>query len=137
MLIDQNSFQVFQIMASENSNPSFSTETFSLNSTVSGCDCLLDTDVTNTFQKLPSRFCTLREANQHIGTACKLRSEYQQKRAHSLRRLQQVLDEVKWIDDKISEVDIHIADIYYVVDNSGLETILASKEHVTVVEGCK
>jgi hypothetical protein len=48
-----------------------------------------------------------------------------------------VLDEVKWIDDKISEVDIHITDIYYVVDNSGLETILASKEHVTVVEGCK
>lgn len=79
----------------------------------------------------------MREANQHIGTACKLRSEYQQKRANSLRRLQQVLDEVKWIDDKISEVDIHIADIYYVVDNSGLETILASKEHVTVVEGCK
>jgi hypothetical protein len=48
-----------------------------------------------------------------------------------------VLDEVKWIDDKISEVDIHITDIYYVVENSGLETILASKEHVTVVEGYK
>jgi hypothetical protein len=59
-------------------------------------------------------------------------------KADSLRRLQELLDEVKWIDDKISEVDIHIGRIYHVVDSSGFEIpppVVARREHTVVVEG--
>jgi hypothetical protein len=59
-------------------------------------------------------------------------------KADSLRRLQKLLDKIKWIDDKISEVDIHIGRIYHVVDSSGFDIpppIVAHKEHTVVVQG--
>jgi hypothetical protein len=58
-------------------------------------------------------------------------------KANSLRRLQKLLDKIKWIDDKISEVDIHIGRIYH-VDSSGFDIpppIVAHKEHTVVVQG--
>lgn len=67
-----------------------------------------------------------------------MRVEYQEKKADSLRRLQEVLDEVKWIDDKILEVDIRIGTIYHIVDSSGFEIpppIIAHREHAVVVDG--
>jgi hypothetical protein len=59
-------------------------------------------------------------------------------KAESLRRLQDLLNEVKRIDDKILEVDIHIGRIYHVVDSSGFKfeipaPIVAHREHTTVV----
>jgi hypothetical protein len=60
-------------------------------------------------------------------------------KAESLRRLQELLNEVKWIDDKISEVDIHIGRIYHVVDSSGFEIpppTVTRREHTVVIEGC-
>ena len=87
---------------------------------------------------LPSKVGSSHEAHQLIGKACKLRVEYQEKKADSLRRLQLLLDEVKWIDDKILEVDIHIGRIYHVVDSSGFEIpppIVAHREHTVVVDG--
>ena len=59
-------------------------------------------------------------------------------KADSLRRLQKLLDKIKWIDDKISKVDIHIGRIYHVVDSSGFDIpppIVAHKEHTVVVQG--
>jgi hypothetical protein len=77
--------------------------------------------MSNGFQSLPSKVGSSYEAHQLIGKACKLRQEYQEKKADSLLRLQELLDEVKWIDAKILEVDIHIGRIYHVVDSSGFE----------------
>jgi hypothetical protein len=94
--------------------------------------------VTNNFQSLPSKVGSSQEAHLLIGKACKLRVEYQEKKAASLRRLQALLDEVKWFDDKILEVDVHIGKIYHVVDSSGFEIpppIVAHREHTVVVEG--
>jgi hypothetical protein len=59
-------------------------------------------------------------------------------KANSLRCLQKLLDKIKWIDDKISEVDIHIGRIYHVVDSSGFnipQPIVAHKEHTVVIQG--
>ena len=59
-------------------------------------------------------------------------------KADSLCHLQELLNEIKWIDDKISEVDIHIGRIYHVVDSSGFDIpppIVAHKEHTVVVQG--
>jgi hypothetical protein len=59
-------------------------------------------------------------------------------KADSLRHLQKLLDKIKWIDDKILEVDIHIGRIYHVVDSSGFDIpppIVAHKEHTVVVQG--
>lgn len=95
-------------------------------------------DVTNNLQSLPSKVGSSHEAHQLIGKACKLRVEYQEKKADSLRRLQELLDEVKQIDDKILEVDIHIGRIYHVVDSSGFEIpppTIARREHTVVVDG--
>jgi hypothetical protein len=78
------------------------------------------------------------EAHQLIGKACELRVEYQEKKADSLRRLQELLNEVKWIDDKILEVDIHIGKIYHVVGSSGFEIpppVITRRELKVVVEG--
>jgi hypothetical protein len=99
--------------------------------------------ITNNYQSLPgptlpSKVGSSHEAHQLIGKACKLRVEYQEKKADSLRRLQELLDEVKWIDDKILEVDIHIGRIYHVVDSSGFEIPppnIARREHTVVIEG--
>ena len=99
---------------------------------------LLGIDVTNNFQSLPPKVGSLHEARQLIGKACKLHVEYQEMKAESLRRLHELLDEVKRIDDKISEVDIHIGRIYHVVDSSGFEIpppVVAHREHTVIVEG--
>jgi hypothetical protein len=64
--------------------------------------------------------------------------EYQEKKADSLRRLQELLNEVKWIDDKILEVDIHIGRIYHVVVSSGFKIPppkVARRELSVVVDG--
>jgi hypothetical protein len=67
-----------------------------------------------------------------------LRVEYQEKKADTLRRLQEVLNEVKWFDDKILEVDIHIGKIYHVVVSSGFKIpppAIAHQERTVIVEG--
>ena len=102
------------------------------------CAMLTNTGVSYDFQSLPSKVGSSHEAHQLIGQACKLRVEYQEKKADSLRRLQELLNEVKWIDDKILEVDIHIGKIYHVVDSSGFEIpppVIAHREHAVLVEG--
>ena len=94
--------------------------------------------MTNNFQNLPSKVGSSHEARQLIGKACKLHVEYQEMKAESLRRLQELLKEVKWIDDKISEVDIHICRIYHIVDSSRFEIpppVVAHREHTVIVEG--
>ena len=96
-------------------------------------------DVTNDFQTLPVKVDSSDEAQHLIGSACNLRVKYQEMKADSLHRLQKLLDEVKWIDDKISEVDIHIGRIYHVVDCSGYgipPPTVALKDHTIIVEGC-
>ena len=99
---------------------------------------LLGINVTNNFQNLPSKVGSSHEAHQLIGKACKLRVEYQEMKAESLCHFQELLNEVKWIDDKIFEVDIHIGRIYHVVDSSGFEIlppVVAHREHTVIVEG--
>jgi hypothetical protein len=59
-------------------------------------------------------------------------------KAVSLCCLQELLNKIKWISDKILEVKIHIGRIYHVVDSSGFEIpllIVAHKEYTVVVEG--
>lgn len=94
--------------------------------------------VTYDFQSLPSKVGSSLEAHQLIGKACELRVEYQEKKADSLRRLQELLNEVKWIDDKILEVDIRLGKIYHVVVSSGFEIpppAVARRELTVVIEG--
>ncbi len=77
------------------------------------------------------------EAQQRVGDACKLRMEYLDMKAKSLCRLQELIDEVKWIDGKITDVDIHIGGLYHVVENSraGMPLIFARRERTIIVEG--
>ena len=96
--------------------------------------------ITNNFQSLPSKVGSSEEAHQLIGQACELRVEYQEKKADSLRRLQEVLNEVKWFDDKILEVDIHIGKIYHIVVRSGFKIpppAVSHQELTVIVEGGK
>jgi hypothetical protein len=85
-------------------------------------------------QSLPSQ---PDEAQQQVGDACKLRTEYLDMKAKSLHRLQELLDEVKWIDGKISEVDIHIGRLYHVIKSSmaGMPAIFARRERTIVIDG--
>jgi len=55
----------------------------------------------------------------------------------SLHCLQELIDEVKWIDDKISNVDFHISRLYHIVENTMAEmpSIFACKERTIIVEG--
>jgi hypothetical protein len=64
--------------------------------------------------------------------------EYLDMKSISLRRLQELIDEIKLIDNKISEVDTHIGRLYQVVDKSrhGMPPLLARRERTIVVEGC-
>ena len=48
------------------------------------------------------------EAQERVGDACKLRMEYLYMKTKSLHCQQELIDKVKWIDDKISDVDVHI-----------------------------
>jgi hypothetical protein len=63
--------------------------------------------------------------------------EYLDMKTESLHRLQELIDKVKWIDDKISDVDVHISRLYHVVENSmaGMPSIFARKERTIIVEG--
>ncbi len=100
---------------------------------------LVDINVTYNFQKLPSRIGSSHEAQQLILRASELRTTYLTKKADSLYRLQKLLDEVKWIDNKILEVDIHMGRIYHVVDRSGFgipPPVVARQTGQFVVEGC-
>ena len=59
-------------------------------------------------------------------------------KSDTLYRLQQLLDRVKWIDDKILEVDIHIGRIHHVIEKSDLSIpppVVARKESTVMVEG--
>ena len=59
-------------------------------------------------------------------------------KAESLRNLQEIINKVQWIDDKISEVDIHIGKLYHVVDKSGIEApapFVDRKKRTVVIEG--
>lgn len=57
-------------------------------------------------------------------------------RADSLHRLQELLDEVKRIDDKILGVDIRIDKIFHVSEEFGI-SVPRSTKHRVVVEGCE
>lgn len=61
-------------------------------------------------------------------------------KADSLYHLQKLVDKVKWIDNNILEVDIHIGRIYHVVNRSGFAIpppTVARKENTIVIhEGC-
>lgn len=64
--------------------------------------------------------------------------EYEEKKAASLCRLQELLNEVKQFDDKILEVDIQIGKIYHIVDRSGFEIpppTVKRRENTVVVDG--
>ena len=63
--------------------------------------------------------------------------EYLDMKAKYLHRLQELLNDVKRIDDKISKVDIHIGGLYHVVENSmaGMPAIFARRERTIIVEG--
>ena len=64
--------------------------------------------------------------------------EYQEMKANSLCHLQELLNKIKWIVDKILEVDMHIGRIYHVADSSGFKIpppIVAHKEHTVIIEG--
>ena len=59
-------------------------------------------------------------------------------KAKSLCNLQESIDKVQWIDNKISEVDIHIGRLYHVVDKSGIEApplTVDRKKRTVVIEG--
>ena len=53
----------------------------------------------------------------------KLRTEYEGMKVESLSRLQELLNKVKWIDDKILEVNIHISKIFHVIEKSVLHIL--------------
>ena len=63
--------------------------------------------------------------------------EYIDMKAKYLHRLQELLNDVKRIDAKISEVDIHIGGLYHVVEKSmaGMPAIFARRERTIIVEG--
>jgi hypothetical protein len=101
---------------------------------------LLDSNVANIYQKLPLKIDTFIDAQQLIGSACKLHVEYQEMKVASLQHLQKLLEEVKWINNKLLEVDIHIGQIYHVVNSSGYgipPPEVARKEHTIIIEGCE
>lgn len=58
-------------------------------------------------------------------------------KAQTVRRLQEVFDEIKRIDDKISDVDIHIGGLHHVVEDfmAGMPPIFARRERTIIVEG--
>lgn len=97
---------------------------------------LLTTDacILNSLQSVPSN---PDKAQQLVGVACKLRHEFMAMKADSLRRLQEVFNEVQLIDHKISEVDNHICGLHQVIDKSrhGMPSILARRERTIVIEG--
>jgi hypothetical protein len=63
--------------------------------------------------------------------------EYLNMKAKSLHCLQELINEIKWINDKISDVDIHIGRLYHIVENSmaGMPSIFARRERTIIVEG--
>jgi hypothetical protein len=96
--------------------------------------------MTKNVQEVPQEVGSPYEARQLIGSARKLRVEYQDMKARSLQRLQEAIDKVKWIDDKISEVDIHIGRLYHAIDKSGISAplpIVPRKNQPVVIKESK
>lgn len=93
--------------------------------------------ITNGLQELPSRFECPQEAQEVLENIRKLRTEYEEMKVESLSRLQELLDKVKWIDDKILEVDIHIGKILHVIEKSVLHVPppVVRKEKKVIIEG--
>jgi hypothetical protein len=73
------------------------------------------------------------EAQQRVGEACKLRMDLLNMKTKSLHRLQEPINEIKGIDDKILDVDIHIGRLYHVVENS-MARMPSRKERTIIVE---
>jgi hypothetical protein len=95
-------------------------------------------NVTNDLQELPSRFECPQEAQELLENVHGLRTEYEGMKAESLSRLQELVHRVKWIDDKILEVDIHIGKIFHVIEKSVLSVpppVVVKKEKKVIVEG--
>jgi hypothetical protein len=89
-------------------------------------------------QDLPSRFSCPQEAKEVLEDIHKLRTEYEGMKAESLSCLQELIDKVKWIDDKMLEVDIHIGKIFHVIERSILSVpppAVLKREKKVVVEG--
>jgi hypothetical protein len=116
-------------------NQRYSTRSFALDLAVSR-QLTKDTRVVNDHQEVPSEFCSPQEAQEHIQSAHNLRIQYQDMKAESLCRLQKLIDYVKWIDDKILEVDIRIGRISHVADESGVgfPPIVTRKERVVTID---
>lgn len=94
---------------------------------------IISYNCTKFFQNLLENTPSLCEARQLIGVARKQRVKYQNMKAETLRQLQKLLDEVKWIDRKILEVDTQIDQVF---DKSGFG-IPPSTRHRVVIEGCE
>jgi len=95
--------------------------------------------VTKDLQELPSRFGCPQDAQEHLENIHKLHTEYEGMKAESLSCLQELVDRVKWIDDKILEVDIHIGKIFHVIEKSVPSVqppVVVKKEKKVIVEGC-
>jgi hypothetical protein len=64
--------------------------------------------------------------------------EYEGMRVESLSRLRELLDKVKWIDDKILEVDIHLGRVSHVIEKSVINVpppVVVKKAKRVIVEG--
>lgn len=93
---------------------------------------------TNVLQDLPSRFSCPQDANEVLEDIYKLRTEYEGMKAESLSRLQELIDRLKWIDDKMLEVDIHTGKIFHVIEKSILSVpppTVVKREKKVIVEG--
>ena len=59
-------------------------------------------------------------------------------RVEFLSHLQELLNKVKWIDDKILEVDIHMGKVFHVIEKSVVSVpppVIVKKEKKVIVEG--
>jgi hypothetical protein len=63
-------------------------------------------------------------------------------RAESVSRLQELLNKVKWIDDTILEVDIHMGRIFHVIEKSAVSVpspyyvVKKEKKRLSLKEVC-
>lgn len=92
----------------------------------------------NYLQELPLRFSCPQEAREVLENIDKLRTEYEQMKVESLSRLQELIDKLQWIDNKLLEVDIHVGKVFHVIKKSLLTVpppAVVKKEKKVIVKG--
>ena len=79
-------------------------------------------------------------AEEALDDIHKLRTEYEGKKVESLGHLQELINKLKWIDNKMLEVDIHIGKILHVIEKSVLSVppppSLKKKKRLSLKEVC-